>query len=164
MIRELENRITEEQLDAIVKIIRERCTKYRKISQELLFDELFNGEYQTNKRKQGKTLAIHNGFPSNETIGNLSVEHMDYDSGRSQPKFVNDHIVMLLLFDSSSDTAKYLESYFAHNCNGFQNDILFAYIKVSFGRNDRMTITLNLPNANGQIYAKEELYSEEKAA
>lgn len=164
MIKELENRITEEQLTDIVEIIRERNALYKKLEKNKLYEELMNGEYQTNKKKQSRTLAIHNGFPSNKKIGDISVEHMDYDRGRSQPGLKNEHIVMLILFDSSSDNAKYLEPYFAYNQNGFQSDMLFAYIKVNFGANKRMTITLILPDADGKIHKKEELYSEGVAA
>lgn len=163
MIKELENRITAEQLDAIVGVIRERYALYKELEHDPRFVELFNGEYQTNKKKQGLTLAIHNGFPSNNGFGSLLVDHMDYDSERGQPRFINDHIVMLILFDSSSYHAKYLESLYAYNRDNFQGAMLFAYLKVSF-KNNQLTITLSLPDANQKTYAKEVLYSEKDVA
>lgn len=159
MITQLKDRLTQSQLNQIVRIIHKRYHEHLRVQQSKQYQDLYGGEYSSHRERECADSAILHGFPSKTTnIDGLSVRCIRYGAYR-QPEFYNERIVFHILFNTSTFDAKYLEKYYEMNANGFSDERLYCYIKVII-KSREMEIYLCLPDENGEVVDDQLLFQE----
>lgn len=158
MIKQLEGHITEQQIGTVVEIIRNRYQEYLNLTGSPAFTRIFAEEYAPHKRQHGVSWAISSAFPSGTMVANsLQVERLLYGKGHTRPILKNDTIELHILNKTTHFFADYLKERYKYNCNSFTGPKLFAYIKFSVESRKLVSVSLCLPDENGNIVEEESL-------
>ena len=152
MIEQLEGHITEWQIESVVEIIRNQYQEYLDLINTPAFTRIFAEEYAPHKRQHGVSWAISSAFPSNTTVADsLQVERLLYGRGHTRPVLKNNTIELHILNKTTHFTADYLKARYQYNANGFTGTKLFTYIKFSVENKKLVSVSLCLPDENGDV-------------
>lgn len=162
MIEQLKNHITEEQLAIVLTTIKEQYKKYLQLTGSSDFTSIFADEYAPHKRQHSVSWAISSAFPSGTSIGDsLKIERLLYGKGHTRPILFNDLIELHILNRTTHFNADYLKQRYEYNAADFSNQKLFAFIKFSVEHRKLVSVSLCLPDKNGNVVAEEPLLGRE---
>lgn len=161
MINQLEGHITQEQIDCIVNIIKNRYEEYKELVNTEKFKKMFLEEYKSHNKQFSVSWTISSAFPSDTTVaGNLNITNYIYSKSFHRPLLSNTNIKIFILNETTHfHKAKYLQEFYRMNENNFSNNQLFCYLKFSVKKQELQNIILCLPNENGQVVKEEVLYN-----
>lgn len=163
MLTELKPYISDTQLNEICVKIREQFQRFCHIEKNKEYQELFLEEYSAHKRAGNVKWAIESGFPSGKMIAGLSVERKCYAGGYVRPELHNRDIIIHILSDTADTKSKtLLENYYIMNATGFDTAPVYCYLRFSVLQKDRLSLTLCLPDKDGNVVASEKLYETPK--
>lgn len=98
MIRELENHLTQAQVDGIKEIIITQYRRYQRLTNSPEFQNLFLKEYAPHKKQHSVSWAIASGFPSGrETVEGLQNLCLKYSGGHTRPMLQNEHTCLKIM-------------------------------------------------------------------
>lgn len=156
MIQQLEGHITERQIQMIVEIIETRYREYLNLMGNPEFTRIFAEEYAPHKRQHGVSWAISSAFPSNTIVADsLQVQRLRYGKGHTRPALKNDTIELHILNRTTDFNANYLKERYKYNVNGFAGPKLFAFIKFSVDNKKLVSVSICLPDENGNVVEEE---------
>lgn len=151
MIKQLENHVSDAQINMIVDIIIKQYQKYLRLTSSEEFVSIFAEEYAPHKRQHSVSWAISSAFPSGKSVGSLKINRLKYEGGHKRPILSNEYIEIHILSKTTNFNAHYLKLRYMYNLNNFTSKKLFAYIKFSVNNKRLTTISLCLPDENGII-------------
>ena len=151
MIKQLEGHISDGQINLIVDKIIKQYQRYLRLTRSEEFASIFAEEYAPHKRQHGVSWAISSAFPSGKSVGSLKVNRLKYEGGHKRPVLSNEFIEIHILNKTTNFNAKYLKQRYQYNLDNFTHKKLFVYIKFSVINKRLTTISLCLPDENGNI-------------
>lgn len=158
MIRELENHLTQAQVDGIKEIIVTQYRRYQRLTNSPEFQNLFLEEYRAHEKQHSISWAIASGFPSNrESVGGLQNICLKYSGGHTRPMLQNEHIVIHILNHTTHFDAQYLKTFYQMNSNHFTAEQLYCYFKFWVENKTLTKVMLCLPDETGKVVEKEVL-------
>lgn len=158
MFSQLEEHITDAQVQNVLDIIKTQYQKYLHLIGRNDFNEVFAEEYAPHKRQNGVSWAISSAFPSGTLCADsLKIDRLLYGKGHTRPVLSNESIELLILNKTTHFQADYLRTRYFYNKNNFSEKKLFAYIKFSVEHRKLMHVSFCLPDETGKVVAEQVL-------
>lgn len=158
MISELNGRITQKQIDDVVKQIKNQYHKYLNYINTSITNGIFAEEYAPTKDKHCSSWAISSAFPSGTMISGLNVRCKKYGLFRlARPELYNNNVIFHILANTVDLNANYLHNYYKMNSD-LNNEVIYFYLYYTI-KNDNITIEVRLPDENGEVIKSEVLYN-----
>ncbi len=160
------NYINAAQQKAIIKIITERCRRFRSFEQK--YSSLFYDPYTTMRKKHTLTSAVISGFaPNNEEeiidgVTSTTIYYGRYDK-MAQPELKTENAVFHVYSDGASQKTNVVKT----RCKLYNSDlsttpIFLLVIFRASKKGDLYGIDICIPNIDGKIIERHEIYSKPK--
>lgn len=163
MIEELENHLTQEQIDGIKTIIANQYQSFKHLNNTPEYRNLYLDEYSAHRRQHNISWAIASGFPNNgNNVGGLRNICFKYNGGHTCPMLQNERFVIHILNDTTNFDAQYLKSFYKKNENNFSGEQLYCYVKFLVEGTTLTEITLCLPDETGMVVENEVLLARDE--
>lgn len=156
---EKELRITLEQRDRIVAIIRRQCERH--LSRELYYQDLNYAPYAGNRGEHSITLSVLSGFRPQTKIPGLSISLQKYGlkDKMGQPVLMGDNIILHIYNSGCGFTSKPFRECCEVNAKNSKSQKLFVCIVFNASNKGVLkSIELKVPNCEGRFIYSELLY------
>lgn len=163
MIRQLQGHISQEQINAITRIIVFQYQAYKQITQRDDYQRVFADEYQPHKRQHSVSWAISSGFRSNTTVVNgFNIECLHYGKGHTRPQLQNERLIIHILNHTTHFNADYLKEYYTRNKLEGDSEQLYCYFKFVVDHQQLRRLSLCFPDENGIVIEEEMLLNNQE--
>ena len=160
MIKELEGHISDQEIQAIVSIIKAQYRRYLSFMDSNQMQRLFRYEYAPHKRQHTVSWAISSAFPSGSNVlPGFQISCLKYGKGHTRPELTNNRVLLHILNQSTDFDAAYLKHYYQINTNIAEQEQVYCFIRFSVRKNMLKSVELCLPAQNGTIAKTETLLS-----
>lgn len=161
------NYINVTQQETIIKIIADRCMRFKSFEQQ--YGSLFYDPYTTMRKKHTLTSAVISGFAPNndgeEIISGVTSTTIYYGTNdkMAQPELRTENAVFHIYSDGASQKTNVVKT----RCSLYNSDfsttpIFLLIIFRASKKGDLYGIDICIPNAEGTIIKRHEIYSQPK--